>query len=349
MGCCQNINCSIEEQFTIEHLPMQELGENLKHAKRSNLLSQKLENLKIFPDFNEDPKNFYTITHEMPSDQNMKKFSCLHSYSKTPNELILFKKSCFYKSDYEELEKSCEKLLNFSHENIVKLTNLIKTEESLQVFTESCGSKTLSEILKTNRIPFGPALTFANQISRALLHMQKLGISGKYISESDIFLIKNSLKVSITCSIPKDKNEFMLDFQQSKHPEVFSLGIILIKLFTAPSNFLSIEEGLEKLEVMKVDSQDIKYLMKMVKGKRKQPTLMEVLMHAWNNSASSFFSKEFSKELNDIEKISEEVSSSLLESWDFSDDENYSKNDTNFVSKHERSIVLPTMESLTSN
>lgn len=348
MGCCQNINCSIEEQFTIEHLSVQEKGK-MKSAQRGNLLLQESQKMKIFPNLVEDPKNFYTVSSEIYSDGTMNKFLCVHSFGNDPQEVILIKKSCFYKSDYEDLEVCCGKLLNFSHENIVKITNLIKTEGSLQVFTEPCGLKTLSSVLNTSRIPFGPALTFATQITKALLHMQKLGISGKNISENDIFIIKNSLKVSISCMIPKEKNDFLLDFSQSKHPEVFSLGIILIKLFIAPTNFTTIEEGLEKLELMKVDSQDIKYLMKMVKGKRKQPTLMEVSMHAWNTSSSSFFSKEFSKELNEIEKISEEVSSSLLESWDFSEDDEYSKNDLNLVSKNEKSIALPTMESLTGN
>jgi hypothetical protein len=326
---------------------MQDHSASYKKASRSSLLLQKLENLKIFPDPQNDPNNFYTVTHEITSDPFFSRYSCIHSPSQGQQELILFKKSSFYQSDYENLEISCEKLLNFPHENIVRVFKVLRTEGSFQVFTEVSGQKTLKDVLKNNRIPFGPALTFATQILKALMHLQKLGIPAKHLAETDVFLIKNSLKIAVSAVFFKESGNFLQEGETTVNPEVFTFGLVLIKLFIAPVSFFSLEEAFIRLEQLKIDPQDLKFIKKMMKSRRKQPTLREVSLYNWNTSCPSFFAKDFSKELNEIEKISEEASSSLLESWDFSNE--LESAGIHQVSKIEKSLVLATMESWTSN
>lgn len=336
MGCCQNSISSFEEQITLEHLPKQD--QLLSISK----VSRPVQGLKIFPNLKQDPYNFFTLFSQFSSNSLYSRYSCLHSISSKMQDLLVFKKSSMSVSEIQNLINNCEKLSNFDNEHIVKIISVSENNESVFIVTEVCGNRTLKDILENNKIPVGPAFAFARQIMQGLLQLQKFGLCGKFLTASDIFLVQNSLKISISATIFKNPENFPQNLQVYPNPEVWCLGSLILQLLNAP---IKTSEGyldIEELSQVKIDTQDLKCLRKMLRTGNKRPSLLEVVHFNWNSCV-------YHNKFNDIEKISEvsESFSAVAEIWNESQESSQGSCDA--VPKSiEKSLVLQTMESLTN-
>ena len=328
--------CSIEEQITLENLPKQD------PLLFSNKLALPVQGLKIFPNLQRNPYNFFTIFSELSSGPLFCRYSCLHSISGKPQDLLVFKKSAMSVTEAQNLFDNCEKLSNFDSQHVVKVLSVTDNAESVFVVTEVCGTRTLKEILENNKIPAGPAFAFARQIMQGLLQLQKLGLPGKSLDSTDVFLVKNSLKISISATVFKASELTTEDLHTYSNPEVWCLGALILQLLNAPTRINQVKLGLEKLSNAKLDSEDLKYLTKMLKAKKKRPSLTEVVQYNWNSCVNH-------NKFSEIEKISEvsESLSAFPESW--LESEELSQVSFDGVPKNmEKSLVLQTMESLTN-
>lgn len=318
MGCCQSSTVSSNEQVTLE------LSKEHQTKQESAFDSPPLS---YIPEIHllkfDDPKSstqpspdgtYYTLGHKLSSYSLINRFTCTYNQSSQAKEAIIIRKSAILTKDYEKLIENSSKVSQFQCENIVSVFYVAEDKDFIKIITEACGEKTLESLALSTKIPFGPAITFIKQIMQGVMQFHKLGIIIKYLTEKDIYLISNSVKISVSATVPKGSQFDAPDFENSLKNDVWNIGVLLLKLLFAPYELKSIEEGLIKLENLKLHPDDIKNIKSMFKPLFQRPSLPEIIQFKWQSilvNTQSLDSRSKSKQNYVIEKISEELSEGL--------------------------------------
>lgn len=318
MGCCQSSTVSNNDQVTLElskeHQIKQEAGfDSTPSSYIPEIHLLKFDNLKTSTPTSPDG-TYYTLGHKLSSYSLINRFTCTYNNSTHTKEAIIIRKSAILTKDCEKLIENSAKVSQSQCENIVSVFYVAEDKDFVKIITEACGEKTLETLALGNKIPFGPALAFIKQIMQGVLQFHKLGIILKYLSEKDIYLISNSVKINISATVPKASQFDAPDFENNLKNDVWNLGVLLLKLLFAPCELKSIEDGLTKLESLKLHQDDIKNIKSMFKPLYQRPSLPEVIQFKWQSNTLNTQSLDYrsmSKQNYVIEKISEELSENL--------------------------------------
>ena len=319
MGCCQSSTVSNSDQITVElskeHLSKQNsLIDTIQVSYIPDIQLLRFENEKTSTPTSPDTFS-YSLGVKITSNSIINRYSCIQSQSGQIKEALIIKKSAIFQTDCEKLIENSIKLSQFSNENIVKILYVSEDKDYVKIVTDHCGNKSLDEVTQDNKIPFGPALTFIMQIMQGVIQFHKLGIILKHLTDKDVFLVNNSVKISISATIQKMSEFDPPDFEVDPKNDVWSLGVIFMKLLLAPYPVKSIEDGIEKLDSLKIHQEDIINIKNFFKPLFKRPSLNEVFHYRWQSS--TFTPSEYQNKNYVIEKISEELS----ENFSFEDDQ----------------------------
>jgi hypothetical protein len=311
MGCCQSSTVSNNDQVTVE-LSKEQLNkqDSLIDTIQVNYIPDiqllRFENQKTSTPTSPDTLS-YSLTGKISSYSTINRYSCIQSNSGQLKEAIIIKKSTLFQTDCEKLIENTLKVSQFCQENIVKVLFVSEDKDYVKIVTDPCGEKSLDDVTSNNKIPFGPALTFIKQIMQGIMQFHKLGVILKHLTEKDVFLVNNSVKISVSAMVQKMSEFDPPDFEVNLKNDVWSLGVIFLKLLLAPYELKSIQDGLEKLDQLKLHEDDCKNIKNFFKPLFQRPGLPEVIQYKWQSSSSSPDFRTGNKNYI-IEKISEEIS-----------------------------------------
>ena len=312
MGCCQSSTVSNSDQVTVElskeHLNKQDsMIDTIQVSYIPDIQLLRFENQKTSTPSSPDTFN-YSLGAKIVTNSIINRYSCIQSQSGLIKEALIIKKSALFQTDCKKLIENSVKLSQFPSENLIKVLFVSEDRDYVKIVTDHCGNKSLDEVAQDNKIPFSPALTFIKQIMQGVMQFHKLGIILKHLTEKDVFLVNNSVKISISATIQKMSEFDPPDFEVNPKNDVWSLGVIFIKLLLAPSPVKSIQDGIERLELLKLHQDDIINIKNFFKPLFQRPSLNEVFQYRWQSS--TLVSTEYQNKNKNyvIEKISEELS-----------------------------------------
>ena len=315
MGCCQSSTVSNTDQVTVElskeHLNKQDSMIDTIHISYiPDIQLLRFENEKTSTPTSPDTFS-YSLGAKITSNSIINRYFCIQSQSGELKEALIIKKSALIQTDCENLIETSIKLSQFSNENIIKVLYVSEDRDYVKIVTDHCGDKSLDEVTQDNKIPFGPALTFILQIMQGVAQFHKQGIILKHLTDKDVFLVNNSVKISISATIQKMSEFDPPDFEVNPKNDVWSLGVIFIKLLLAPYPIKSIEDGLEKLDSLKIHQDDVINIKNFFKPLFKRPSLNEVFQYRWQSSTYAQSEYQNKNKNYVIERISEELSESF--------------------------------------
>ena len=141
----------------------------------------------------------YLIEKEISKGTFSKVFLGKHIITSEKVAIKRFDKT-LYKNDLQNLKrlnKELEILKIVTHENIVKLLEIIENNNKIYIITEYCPNDLYSQIIINQKLPEKQALKYFEQIISALNYLHEKGIAHRNLKLDNILLTNNNTQIKI--------------------------------------------------------------------------------------------------------------------------------------------------------
>lgn len=294
----------------------------------------------------ETPKYLKQIGKYLVSDKILKKNSsfivligCLSSDIK---QLVLIRKvskNQFNESNLKELKSLCIQILAiFStghHPNLVKMLDLINTNDHLYIVEEYCNGGSLNEYLqkKGGNLSEKESMIIFKEILQGLEHLKKKSIIHKDINPRNILFHDNRIKISFGWSIEINQldknfiNTFSNEIYQapevlkgeihSEKSDIWSLGILLYAMLYGSLPSIEKEEIESKIKltilITSIEIKEIKFPEKPARSSIIKKLMMNMITKKYSDRLSwqELFENELFNEKN-ITDISYKIEDEFL-------------------------------------